>query len=267
MVIELTDWVAEAEELWEGAGPATATTARVAAAYRRRRRQQQRGQEGGGGGEEEWGEGAALAPFERWWEDEGEGEEPDDQLPVRIQREVNLLWYELSALGKMAYLGEDAQRRLRQTLVALAAFRTLFEHPGRALRRQSAEECFRQADVNGDGQLSFTEFLRWFRESQQGGDGGVSGSSGGSSGGSTATTALVPFGEGAATRALEGVAMRDLLRRFLAQQEEGEGEDGRGGLGARSEEQVLEDLDRCVRVLGVHVCALTCVGWLKALSP
>lgn len=204
----------------------------------------------------EWGEGSGLAAAGWWWEDEEEQQQEqqeeqqedddDDQLPVRIQREVNLLWYELSAGGRMAYLGAEAQRRLRQTLVVLAAFRTLFEHPARALRRQSAEECFRQADVNGDGQVSFAEFLRWFRESQQGRGGG------GGDGGRTATgTALVPFAEGGAAAAMEGVAMRDLLRRFLAQREgeDGEGREGRGGGGGggRSEEQVLEDLDRYVR--------------------
>ena len=241
-MIELTDWVAEAEDLWEGAGPATATTARVAAAYRRRRQQRL-------GGEGEGGLGSALAPVggdggpSWWWEDGGGYDGADgegDQLPVRIQREVNLLWYELSSGDRMAYLGEGAQRRLRQTLVVLAAFRTLFEHPGRALRRQSAQECFRQADVNGDGQVSFAEFLRWFRESQAASDSGAA-----------VGSALVPFGEGAAARALEGAAMRDLLRRFLTQRQgEGEGEgdgDGRAAAvgGARSEEQVLEDLDRC----------------------
>lgn len=253
MVIELTDWVAEAEDLWEGAGPTTATTARVAAAYRRRR-QQRLGGEGGRGGSalaavEVGGDGAAGPSW--WWEDgvdDGEGNGGGDQLPVRIQREVNLLWYELSSGERMAYLGEEAQRRLRQTLVVLAAFRTLFEHPGRALRRQSAQECFRQADVNGDGQVSFSEFLRWFRESQappssaSGGEvaAGVEGAT------SSTSTALVPFGEGAAARALEGVAMRDLLRRFLTQREEAGGERAGAVGGARSEEQVLEDLDRCV---------------------
>lgn len=247
-MIELTDWVAEAEDLWEGAGPATATTARVAAAYRRRRQQRL-------GGEEEGGLGSsALAPVggdggpSWWWEDGGGygggGDGEGDQLPVRIQREVNLLWYELSSGDRMAYLGEEARRRLRQTLVVLAAFRTLFEHPGRALRRQSAQECFRQADVNGDGQVSFAEFLRWFRESQ---------AAASDSGAAATGSALVPFGEGAAARALEGVAMRDLLRRFLTQRGQGEGEEEGGGDGraaamggARSEEQVLEDLDRCV---------------------
>ncbi|GAB5030607.1 gtp pyrophosphokinase [Nannochloropsis oceanica] len=181
--------------------------------------------------------------------------EQEQQLPVKLQREVNLVWYEIQQGGRMAYLPPEERARLKQQLVVLAFFRTLFEHPGQVLNTQSAEDCFQQADVNRDGQLSFEEFLRWYTASHDKGKSRSRSSSNSSSNGSISSssrksTGLVPFGQGAAAKSLEGVAMKDLLRQFLVEKKQQR--QGQQQLHfyeqdkAKSEEEVLDNLDRVI---------------------
>ena len=161
----------------------------------------------------------------------------------------------------MAYLPPEERARLKQQLVVLAFFRTLFEHPGQVLNTQSAEDCFQQADVNRDGQLSFEEFLRWYTtshdKSQNGSNSNSSNSSSynnNNSGSSGKSTRLVPFGQGAAAKSLEGVAMKDLLRQFLVekkQQQQGQQLQYYEQDTDKSEEEVLDNLDRVIETTQV----------------
>ena len=169
--------------------------------------------------------------------------DPQQQLPVKLQREVNLVWFEIQQGDRMAYLPEEDQARLKQQLVVLAFFRTLFEHPGQVLSTQSAEDCFLQADEDRNGQLSFEEFLKWYRASHD----GSSTTTTNAKPSPSKSTALVPFGQGAVARSLEGVAMKDLLRQFWAEKQRSATQPAAD----KSEEEVLEDLDRVIETTQV----------------
>ncbi|CAM9941647.1 unnamed protein product, partial [Phaeothamnion confervicola] len=71
------------------------------------------------------------------------------------------MWSSLTATGRLNYLSEGAQSRVRLALVTLAAHAALSERSSAPITSPTGQ-LFAEMDVNGDGSVDFDEFVKWY---------------------------------------------------------------------------------------------------------
>mmetsp|Transcript_33902 Transcript_33902/g.44720 ORF Transcript_33902/g.44720 Transcript_33902/m.44720 type:complete len:679 (-) Transcript_33902:322-2358(-) len=86
--------------------------------------------------------------------------------PQRLKRIVKKLWDQLTSQGQLDYLPEEKRTAIKRALAVIAAFSSLNEHPSYNPRNLSNPfQAYQEADVNGDGELTFEEFSDWYGKS------------------------------------------------------------------------------------------------------
>jgi hypothetical protein len=75
--------------------------------------------------------------------------------PHKFQKLVSAMWGELAKDDALHYLGEEGQARVKRSLVVLAAYAALKEHPSFAV--DSPKAVFAEMDFDSDGEVTFDE--------------------------------------------------------------------------------------------------------------
>eukprot|EP00953_Heterococcus_sp_UTEX-ZZ885_P034185 17725-Heterococcus_DN1.PRE.1 len=83
--------------------------------------------------------------------------------PHKFQKLVSAMWSELAKDDALYYLGDEGQARVKRSLVVLAAYAALKEHPSLAV--DSPKAVFAEMDFDSDGEVTFDEFVRWYESS------------------------------------------------------------------------------------------------------
>ncbi|CAM9880882.1 unnamed protein product, partial [Discosporangium mesarthrocarpum] len=82
--------------------------------------------------------------------------------PFRFYQLIQNTWNDLSDGDKLGYLGQEGQMRVKQALTVLAAYGALREHPVHS-SVASPQQAFSEMDFDSDGEVTFQEFVRWYR--------------------------------------------------------------------------------------------------------
>eukprot|EP00639_Heterosigma_akashiwo_P010042 CAMPEP_0206363160 /NCGR_PEP_ID=MMETSP0294-20121207/1425_1 /ASSEMBLY_ACC=CAM_ASM_000327 /TAXON_ID=39354 /ORGANISM="Heterosigma akashiwo, Strain CCMP2393" /LENGTH=211 /DNA_ID=CAMNT_0053808449 /DNA_START=64 /DNA_END=696 /DNA_ORIENTATION=- len=87
-------------------------------------------------------------------------------VPQKFKRMVKDMWEELTSEGELDYLSEAEQALIKKALAVITAFSSLNEHPAYTYgTSRNPFQAYQEADANGDGDLTFEEFDRWYRAS------------------------------------------------------------------------------------------------------